>query len=102
MPGLPPLIFLILLINVLLSFRAFKDGLLFNRLKFNVKAVQLGEHYRLLTAGFIHVDGNHLFFNMFTLFIFGGNVVYGLGNVNFILLYFISLILGNLLALYYH
>ena len=102
MPGLPPLILLLLLINVLLSFRAFKDGLLFNRLKFNVKAVQLGEHYRLLTAGFIHVDGNHLFFNMFTLFIFGGNVVYGLGNINFILLYFISLVLGNLLALYYH
>ena len=60
MPGLPPLILLLLLINVLLSFRAFK-ALLFNRLKFNVKAVQLGEHYRLFTAGFIHVDGNHLF-----------------------------------------
>lgn len=102
MPGLPPLILLLLLINILLSFRAFKDGLLFNRLKFNVKAVQLGEQYRLISAGFIHVDVNHLFFNMFTLFIFGGNVVYGLGNVNFILLYFISLILGNLLALYYH
>lgn len=102
MPAIPPLILLLLLINVLLSFRAFKDGLLFNRLKFNVKAVQLGEQYRLLTAGFIHVDGNHLFFNMFTLFIFGGNVVYGLGGLNFILLYFISLVLGNLLALYYH
>ena len=102
MPAIPPLILLLLLINVLLSFRAFKDGLLFNRLKFNVKAVQLGEQYRLLTAGFIHVDGNHLFFNMFTLFIFGGNVIYGLGELNFILLYFISLVLGNLLALYYH
>ena len=39
---------------------------------------------------------------MFTLFIFGGNVVHGLGNINFILLYFISLTLGNLLALFYH
>ena len=102
MSGLPSLIFLLIIINVLLSFRAFKDGFLFNRLKFNVKAVQLGEQYRLITAGFIHVDTNHLFFNMFTLFIFGGNVVYGLGNMNFILLYFISLILGNLLALFYH
>ena len=102
MPGLPPLIFLLIIINVLLSFRAFKDGLLFNRLKFNVKAVQLGEQYRLITAGFIHVDNNHLFFNVFTLFIFGGNVVHGLGNINFILLYFISLTLGNLLALFYH
>lgn len=102
MPGLPPLLLFVLLINILLSFRAFKDGLLFNRLKFNVSAVQQGEQYRLLTAGFIHVDGNHLFFNLFTLYIFGGNVVYGLGSINFILLYFISLILGNLLALYYH
>jgi membrane associated rhomboid family serine protease len=67
-----------------------------------VSAVENGEYYRLLTAGFIHVDYNHLFFNGFTLFIFGGNVLYGLGTLNFILLYLISLLMGNGLAYYYH
>lgn len=102
MYGTPPLILILLAIIVLISYRAFKDPLLFNQLKFNVRAVQLGEYYRLLTAGFIHVDYNHLFFNGFTLFIFGGNALYGLDTVNFILLYMVSLLMGNGLAYYYH
>ena len=102
MHGTPTLILILLAIIVLISYRAFKDPLLFNQLKFNVRAVQLGEYYRLLTAGFIHVDYNHLFFNCFTLFIFGGNALYGLGTVNFILLYMVSLLMGNGLAYYYH
>ena len=98
----PPLIVILLAAIVFTSYRALKNPLLFNRLKFNVNAVQNGEYYRLLTAGFIHVDYNHLFFNGFTLFIFGGNALYGLGSVNFIILYLISLLLGNGLAYYYH
>ena len=98
----PPLIGILLAAIVFTSYRALKNPLLFNRLKFNVNAVQNGEYYRLLTAGFIHVDYNHLFFNGFTLFIFGGNALYGLGSVNFIILYLISLLLGNGLAFYYH
>lgn len=98
----PPLIGILLTVIVFVSYRALKNPLLFNRLKFNVNAVQNGEYYRLLTAGFIHVDYNHLFFNGFTLFIFGGNTLYGLGSVNFIILYLISLLLGNGLAYYYH
>ncbi|MGB1448424.1 MAG: rhomboid family intramembrane serine protease [Flavobacteriaceae bacterium] len=102
MMGTPPFLVFLLAGIALISYRALKDGLLFNRLKFNVNAVQDGEFYRLLTAGFIHVDYQHLFFNGFTLFIFGGNVLNGLGVINFILLYLISLLTGNILALYYH
>ena len=89
MIGTAPFILILLAAIALISYRAIKDPLLFNRLKFNVSAVENGEYYRLLTAGFIHVDYNHLFFNGFTLFIFGGNALYGLGTVNFILLYLI-------------
>ncbi|MEN8769002.1 MAG: rhomboid family intramembrane serine protease [Candidatus Arcticimaribacter sp.] len=102
MIGTAPFILILLAAIALISYRAIKDPLLFNRLKFNVSAVENGEFYRLLTAGFIHVDYNHLFFNGFTLFIFGGNALYGLGTVNFILLYLISLLMGNGLAYYYH
>lgn len=102
MVGTAPFILVLLAAIALISYRAIKDPLLFNRLKFNVSAVENGEYYRLLTAGFIHVDYNHLFFNCFTLFIFGGNALYGLGTLNFILLYLISLLMGNGLAYYYH
>lgn len=102
MVGTAPFILVLLAAIALISYRAIKDPLLFNRLKFNVSSVENGEYYRLLTAGFIHVDYNHLFFNGFTLFIFGGNVLYGLGTLNFILLYLISLLMGNGLAYYYH
>ena len=98
----PPLIGILLAAIVFTSYRALKNPLLFNRLKFNVNAVRNGEYYRLLTACFIHVDYNHLFFNGFTLFIFGGNALYGLGSVNFMILYLISLLMGNGLAYYYH
>jgi membrane associated rhomboid family serine protease len=30
-----------------------------------------GQYYRLLTSGFLHADWGHLFFNMFSLYIFG-------------------------------
>ncbi|MEL0226277.1 MAG: hypothetical protein VW912_06365 [Flavobacteriaceae bacterium] len=44
MYGTPPLILILLAIIVLISYRAFKDPLLFNQWKFNVRAVQLGEY----------------------------------------------------------
>jgi membrane associated rhomboid family serine protease len=100
--GISPLILLLLLFIVSLSYKAFNDTVLFNRFKFNIRAVQNGEYYRILTAGFIHVDQNHLLFNGLTLYFFGDNALLGLGTINFIMLYVVSLLMGNLFALFYH
>ncbi|MDB2702066.1 rhomboid family intramembrane serine protease [Flavobacteriaceae bacterium] len=100
--GISPLILLILIVIVSLSYKAFGDPVFFNRLKFNIKAVQNGEYYRIITAGFIHVDQNHLLFNGLTLYFFGDNALYGLGAFHFAVLYFVSLLMGNLFALYFH
>ena len=100
--GISPLILLLLLFIVSLSYKAFNDTVLFNRLKFNIRAVQNGEYYRILTAGFIHVDQNHLLFNGLTLYFFGDNALLGLGTISFIMLYVVSLLMGNLFALFYH
>jgi len=43
-----------------------------------------------------------LFFNMFTLYFFADEVIGYLGSVNFLLVYFGSLIVGNLLSFYFH
>ena len=79
MNTLHPVLLFLLFLLVVVSYRAFNNQLLFERLKFNVGAVQRGEYYRLFTAAFIHVDFNHLLLNGFTLYVFGENALYGLG-----------------------
>lgn len=97
-----PVVLIMLAAIAFTSYRAFNNKELFERLKFNVGKVQAGEFYRLFTAGFVHVDFNHLLFNGFTLYVFGDNALYGLGVGYFFVVYFISLISGNLFALYFH
>lgn len=52
--------------------------------------------HRVLTSGFLHVNGAHLLVNMLTLYFFGPPLEATLGSVNFILLYFGSLLGGSL------
>lgn len=102
MPEIPPFLLLLIAGTVAVSIRGFKYPSFFQQFKFQVLEIFSGERYRLLSAGFLHVDNNHLFLNMFTLYIFGGNAIAGLGNLNFIILYLSSLLFGNVFALYFH
>ena len=54
--------------------------------------------YRLITGGFMHADGIHLFCNMYSLSIIGPELESFVGRKKFIFIYFISLLTGNLLA----
>ena len=53
------------------------------------------EYYRLLTAGFIHADWNHLLFNMFTLYFIGVYAESMLG-FGFFTLYLTGIIVSSL------
>ena len=88
--------------NAIISFKGFNDFSFFERYKFNVGGIRRGEKIRMFSAGFLHVDTMHLFFNMFTLYFFAPVVIYHLGTLNFLIIYIASLILGNLLSLYFH
>jgi len=94
--------FVIIAANALISFKGFGDYGFFERYKFNVGGIRRGEQIRLFSAGFLHVDMTHLLFNMITLYFFAPIVLGYLGNVYFIIIYVLSLILGNLLSLYFH
>ncbi|HWS77028.1 MAG TPA: rhomboid family intramembrane serine protease [Thermomonas sp.] len=62
----------IVAITVLVSWRAFNDRVLLERLILWPPAVERRKQYdRLLTHGFIHADWMHLAFNMITLWSFG-------------------------------
>ncbi len=88
--------------NIIVSLRGFKDISLFERYKFNIGAIQAGQKDRMITSGFLHVDITHLFFNMFTLYFFARVVIMWFGEFKFVLMYFISLLAGSLLALFFH
>ncbi len=62
-------------LTVLTSVAGFNDSRLIDRLILWPRRMNApGEYYRLLTSGFIHKDGAHLFFNLFTLFFIGSSV----------------------------
>lgn len=86
-------------INVVLSFLAFNNMSLFQKFKFHVGSIkQKKEYYRFLSSAFLHVDITHLLFNMIALYSFGLVMKYFIGPIEFLVLYFVSLIVGNALA----
>ena len=92
----------IIAVNVLVSLKGFNDGSFFERYKFGIGAIKAGQKERMLTSGFLHVDISHLFMNMFTLFFFADVVINRFGPTKFVGIYFISLMAGSLLALFFH
>ncbi|WP_136465757.1 rhomboid family intramembrane serine protease [Flagellimonas onchidii] len=88
--------------NVLVSLRGFNDVSFFERYKFSIGGIKAGQQERTITSGFLHVDISHLFFNMFTLYFFANVVIKGFSASKFIIIYFISLLGGSLLALFFH
>jgi len=93
---------IIIAANVIISYKGFGDFGFFEKYKFNVGALRRGEQFRLFSSGFLHIDNAHLFFNMFSLYFFADIVINDLGVYSFIIIYIGSLLLGNLLSLYFH
>jgi len=93
----------LILANVLCSYRGFKNHAFFNAYKFEVGPILAGRDYkRLVTSGFLHIDWLHLGLNMYTLYAFSSELEARLGWWQFLLIYFASLIGGDLLALFIH
>lgn len=69
-------ILLLIGVIVLVSFRAWKDTALYQKLIFSpYEIAQKNEWYRFLTSGFIHADYMHLGFNCFALYMFGDSLL---------------------------
>ena len=63
------------------------------------QGIRSGRIYQLVTAGFLHLEFFHLFFNMWGLYLFGGLVAPHIGGRRFLWLYLIGAVSGNLLYL---
>ncbi|OWP84781.1 rhomboid family intramembrane serine protease [Flavobacterium davisii] len=89
-------------ITVFVSYKGFTDYNFSNQYEFNVRKIRSGEQIRMLTSGFLHGDWGHLFFNMFTLYMFADIVIYNFGSYLFLIIYLVSLLSGSCLSMVYH
>ena len=95
-------LYALIIINAIVSFKGFNDISFFRKYEFHIGSIKAGEQYRMFTSAFLHGDIVHLAFNMLTLYFFAPVVIYTLGVLGFLLVYFVSLICGSLLTLHFH
>ena len=89
-----------------LSMTGFQNRQQLEKMLFWPPAVRRGEYHRLLTHGFVHADGQHLLFNMITLFFFGraieGFFERYIGMAGFALFYLAGIVIAILPSFYQH
>ncbi len=96
------ILIVIIATTILFSLKGFNDLAFFRKFEFHIGSIRAGEQIRMLTSGFLHADIGHLFFNMFTLFMFAPVVTNYFGTASFLLIYIGSLVFGSLLTLMMH
>ncbi|HTN46989.1 MAG TPA: rhomboid family intramembrane serine protease [Flavipsychrobacter sp.] len=93
----------LIVLTVVISSIGFKDELFVDKYAFKIRSIQDDREYqRLVTSGFLHIGWLHLLVNMFVLFSFGSGIEAAVGIFPMLLIYFSSLLGGNLLAWVIH
>ncbi len=85
-----------------MSFKGFNDLAFFRQYEFHIGSIRAGEQIRMFSSAFLHADLGHLFFNMFTLYMFAPVVIEYFSGYSFLIIYVGSLIFGSLLTLLFH
>jgi len=94
---------ILILANVIVSWKGFRDSIFYDKYKFHLEKVLVGkEYYRIFTSAFLHSGVGHLLWNMIALLAFSAAVEYALGTGGFILIYLGSMIGGKLFTMFVH
>lgn len=94
---------LLVLANVIFSYKGFRDKIFFEKYKFEVDQVTTEKRYiTIISSGFLHADYMHLIFNMLALTAFSDNIESMFGWSTLLLIYFSSLIGSTVFALFIH
>lgn len=92
---------ILIALNAIFSFQGFKKESFMDRFDFHIDPIlKRKEFYRLISSGFLHVSWVHLGMNMLALYFFTQTLVMETGIIPYFVIYFASLIGGNLLALF--
>ncbi|MFJ3391009.1 MULTISPECIES: rhomboid family intramembrane serine protease [Lysinibacillus] len=94
-----PIVSTLIAVNLFVYVLTILPGVGENVLKYGVPAnflIRSGEWWRVFTAMFLHAGFLHVFFNMFSLYLFGPELERIAGKVRFITIYLMSGIVGNM------
>lgn len=89
----------IIVLTSILSFLAFSNEELFNKLCLNPYLMKnnRNEYFRFISVGFVHADFPHLLFNMLTLYFFGSILEQQVfSELEYIIFYFSALVMSAL------
>ena len=93
---------IIIAITAIVTFTGLSNPEFFEKFKFNISSIKHGEQYRMITSGFLHADWFHFAFNMFSFWSFANFLIKEFSTINFLLIYFGSMIIGSLLTYFIH
>jgi len=94
---------LLIVANFIVSWKGFNDRNFYERYEFSIEKIRIyKQYYRLITSGFLHVNWMHLIFNMLAFYFFSASVEFFFGPLPFLLIYFASMVGGDLLSLFIH
>lgn len=94
---------MLIIANIFCSVQGLNDRLSFERFNLQIDKILLKKNNeRLFTSGFFHVNWLHLILNIASLCFFSGGVELHLGAAKYLVIYFASLLGGNLFALFIH
>jgi membrane associated rhomboid family serine protease len=94
---------LLIAVTCAVSYAGFRSREVEEKYIFRPESILAGkEYYRLVTSAFLHSGWSHLIWNMVGLYLFGRLIELSLGVKDLLLIYFGSVIGGDLLSLYVH
>ncbi len=94
-----PIVSTLIAINLILYVLTLLPGIGTLVLNYGVHAnflIENGEFWRVFSSMFLHANFMHVFFNMFSLYLFGPELEKIAGKARFITIYFFSGIVGNM------
>ena len=99
-----PVALIILIATVAISlYTIYGNHTLLYKMMFSpFEAVRYNKWYTLITSGFVHADLTHLLFNMFTFYFFAFQLESAVGAVNFLIIYFGSMVFADVISLVKH
>lgn len=96
-------VILLIIVTSIFSYKGLTDNLFLDKYVFEVEKILVYKDYkRLVTSGFLHLNWQHLIFNMLILYFFSSYIEFSFGPFIYLLIYFTALIGSNLFSLLVH